>query len=372
MTYDTPNNRRNSRGSRSSLQGSGRTRTRVNVGQGSYHGPIGTQQRSGSRGGRLRSGGGSGYPLRTRNINFQGGRRRRFSDRRMIVAILLAVVLLVLLVVGISSCVRGCSSNTAQETESQNQLDSRVAAGVSDDLTKRFSAALDQNDKLAQIAAKADQYGDTALLELALDEPGAIDLVYAYPDADKTAGQAYGESVTQGSAPTLYTWDARWGAVGYGEHALALTGSGPTALSMAYMGLTGNADKTPADIAALAVAKGSATGESGTDAAFFESVASDLGLSVKSHESSSESISEVLDSGTYLLIEAKAGTLTDEAHWVLAVTENSDGTVVVFDPTSPTVTAASWTPTSLASACDTFYAVTLPASDATTDADVTE
>ena len=101
---------------------------------------------------------------------------------------------------------------------------------------------------------------------------------------------------------------------------------------MAYMGLTGTGDKTPADMAQLAVDAGAAKGDSGTDAGFFESSADGLGLAVKSHESSSESISQVLDAGTYLLIEAKAGTLTDDAHWVLAVTENSDNSVVVYDP----------------------------------------
>ena len=79
----------------------------------------------------------------------------------------------------------------------------------------------------------------------------------------------------------------------------------------------------------------------------------------------------MLDSGTYLLIEAKAGTLTDTAHWVLLVTENEDGSVVVYDPTSPEVSEHPWAPATLASSCDTLYALT--ASDTADDAgDTTE
>ena len=194
--------------------------------------------------------------------------------------------------------------------------------------------------------------------------PESIDFVANYPNAQKS-GQAYSDAVSKGTAPELYDWDIRWGAVAYGEHPLAVSGSGPTAFSMAYMGLTGSADKTPADMAALASGQNCATGDSGTDGAFFEAAAEGLRLQVKSHESSPANLTEVLDAGTYLLVEAKAGTLTETAHWVLLVTENADGTVVVYDPTSPEISRRSWAPSTLASACDKFYSVTLKPTDGT-------
>lgn len=364
MRYDTPRTNRGSYGAgrrgsgapaqRGSSHGSGR----VNLG-GSYHGPQGIQQRSGRRGGvgNLRRGNGNGgYPLRARSINFQGGRGRNRANARLLILGALAIVLVVLLVVGVSSCVRGCSASKSEQ-EALNQVDSRVAAGVSDELSNRFKIALDRNDQLAQIAAKADSYDDTALLELALDQPEAVSFVCNYPDLPKT-GQAYNDKVSQGTVPTLYDWDTRWGAVAYGEHALALTGSGPTVFSMAYMGLTGEV-KTPADMAELATQAGAAAGDSGTGASFFSTAAEGLGLTVAEHESAADNITQVLDAGTYLLLEAKAGSLTEDAHWVLLVTENSDNTVVVHDPTSPEVTARSWSPSDLASACDKFYSVTV-------------
>lgn len=345
-------------GSYSHSQGSHRPITP----QGTYHGPRGTRQRGGGLKGPSRKG--PGYPVRARSINFQNGRNRVLGiDRRMLILGALAVVLLVLLIVGVSSCVRGCSSQ--DQTGEVNPVDARVAAGVSEELTTQFADELNRGEKLASIAASADRYEDPELLELALTVPESIDFVAAYPDAEKDA-QPYEDSVTQGSAPQLWCWDARWGAVDYAGHPLAVSGSGPTALSMAYMGLTGSTDRTPADIAQAATDAGMASGDSALSADYLPTAAEDMGLAYDSYVSNGDNLAQVLDSGTYLLIEARAGTLTDMAHWVLLVTENEDGTVTVYDPTSPEVSAHPWAPATLAASCDTLHA--LSAADAGDDA----
>lgn len=330
----------------------------LSVGSGSYHGPRGTRTRS-RQGSRLRDGsrgGQGGYALKSRNINFQNGRGRIFGlDTRLVIIGALAVVLVILFAVGISSCVRGCSSE--QQTGEVNPVDSRVAYGVSEELTQRFATELNQSEALAKVAANASAYTDTALLELALSTPEAREFVAAYPEAEKTA-QAYGEDVSQGTAPQLWCWDARWGNVDYAGHALAITGSGPTALAMAYMGLTGNNDRTPADLAALATERDMASGDSSMLASFIEDAASDLGLSVSAYTSNADNLSHALEAGTYLLIETKAGTLTDSAHWVLLVDEDADGNVTVYDPTSPEVSSRTWSAASLAAATEGIYAVT--------------
>lgn len=349
-----------SNGSSRRLDGGGRARI---PNQGHYHGPTGTRSRgNGLKSGR-RGGGRGGYPLRSRSINFQSGRGRARSDRRLLILGALAVVLLILVIVGISSCVRSCSPEPQQSGET-NPVDSRVALGVSEELTQRFAEQLDVNDALATIAARANEYADQGLLDLALEQRDAIEFVAAYPDAEKVA-HPYEDSVSVGTAPQLYCWNARWGNVDYAGHALALSGSGPTALSMAYMGLTGNADKTPADIAAMAAEAALDTGDSFMSADFVGSATESLGLTYASYSSNADNLSHFLDSGTYLLVEAKAGALTDDAHWVLLVSENGDGTVNVYDPTSPEVSSHAWTAETLASACDTLHVISAPSSSTT-------
>ena len=325
---------------------------------GSYHGPRGTRTRPnpGLRAGRGGRGQG-GYPLKSRNINFQGGRGRIMGlDRRLLILGALAVVLVILVVVGVSSCVRGCSSE--QPASEANPVDARVAAGVSEDVTKKLAAQLNQNEAFTKIAANASAYADQGLLDLALNTPEAIDFVAAYPEAEKSA-QPYEDTVEKGTAPQLFCWDARWGNVDYAGHPFALTGSGPTSLAMAYMGLTGKSDISPADLAAKAAEGGQTGGDSAMLASFIEDSASDLGLSVTAYTSNADNLSQMLEAGTYLLVEAKAGTLTDAAHWVLLVSEDEGGAVTVYDPTSPEVSSRPWDPTTLAGATDSLYAVSL-------------
>ena len=339
------------------LSGAGSTRQRINLSGGSYHGPTGVSRRNNP--GRLRGGkGNGGYPLRSRNINFTGRRGLGHGgiDRRIFLVGAAALVLVIVLVLVLSSCVRGCSPDGGQQqAESQNQVDSRVAAGVSDDLSKEFKTALDRNDKLSQIAANADKYSDQQLLELALAQPEAIDFVASYPDANKSA-QAYSDAAHKGTAPTLYNWDARWGAVDYAGHALALTGSGPTSVSMAYMGLTGKSDMTPADMAELATEGGYDEGDEFCSAELFVNEAEGLGLTCTQIEVSRDQL--VTSLGSYVVAaRVRPDTLTSEGHWVLVVGVNENGSVTVYDPTSSEVTGHEWAPGTIADASGGLYAL---------------
>ncbi len=369
MSYKTPdaNSRHRSvveGGSPNSRNMGGRQRISTN--RGAYHGPQGLQQRSvgraRGRGGRkvMNSLGssGQGYPLRSRNINFQGRRGGFSPSRQTIILAAIAILLLIILVVGISSCVRGCSSDQSSNSGAEvNSVDSRVAAGVDEDLTNQLAGALNRGEKIQQIAANANKYTDSQLIELALAQDDAVDFVATYPDASHEA-TSYTDTVTKGTVPDLYCWDSRWGAVDYAGHALAVSGSGPTSLAMAYMSLVGNADQTPATIATLVQNVNLATGDSFMDASFVEKNLSDLGLSAKSYTTSADNINVAVDANSYALIEVMANTLTDKAHWVLAVSENQDGTVYIKDPTSPEASSHAWSTSTLASSATHVYAIT--------------
>ena len=312
---------------------------------------------SGSRGNRQH-----GYELRSRSIDFgNAGRRRRIGgfDARMVLALVLAILAIVLLVFAVSSCVANNAAQQQEETEAEKP---RVATGISDSLSQELTARLDQDDQIAQIASNADQYPDERLVELALNEPDAVSLVAGYLESDKTA-QAYGEEASVGSYPQLFDWDSRWGAVDYAGSALAVTGSGPTVMAMATIGLTGSTDNTPATIAALAEKDGLATGDSGMSGDFFTTEANSLGVVYHTYDTSADNISTVLTSGTVLAMEVRADSLTSYEHWILIVEQGSDGTYTVHDPTSSSVTAKTWDADTLASSSTgKFYALTKMAS----------
>lgn len=309
------------------------------------------------RSGRAPSRQGS-YPLKSRNIRFKGkrsaGLTRFGGNTRTIIMAVLGLVLVVLLFFLVSSCVRSCRSNTPVASDA----DARVSASLSDELIEEYTVALDQAQALEWIAANADQYPSEDLPRLALEEPAAIPFVRAYPESPKTAS-AYGDSVTRGEVPMLFNWDARWGAVEYDESVLAVTGSGPTSLAMAYMGITGKNDKTPADLATTAKENGMAGGEAHTSSDLFTSLADELGLSVHQYEPSRDTLTEVLDSGTVIIVEVRAETLTDYAHWAVVAYENENGSVRVYDPTSVSVSRRPWDPATIASASINMLAVSM-------------
>lgn len=315
----------------------------------------------------------TGYTLHRPNYSGQSGqqvRRLRMRGKRSprSLALLIVVACLALLAIfGISSCVSSCvatrnAQKEEQKTAETNPVDSRIAYGADDKISQELSSALDNADKLKDIAANATAYSDDRIIELALREPTAIDFVQQLPTASKETS-AYTGTVVKGTYPELYDWDTSWAFMDYGSLPLGLTGSGPTSLAMAYMGLTGKNDKSPADMAQLAINGGYATGASDTSADFFTSAASSLGLKVTKIDATENDIAENLTASTPILVELQAGTVGDESHWALLVSYNRDTSVTLYDPTSTSASSRSWDAGTIADSSTTLYV--LEAADST-------
>lgn len=304
---------------------------------------------------RTISGHDTGYTLHQRSINFNGRRDGVYgNDRRRLIFIIIAIAALILVVLVISSCTKGCSSDTDNQTNEVNSQDSRVASGTSSDVTELLTPALDVADDLNTIAQNADKYSDSRMIELAVSEPEAAHFVASYLDADKSA-QSFDDSVTKGSYPELFEWDSRWGNIDYADSAFGVTGSGPTVISMAYMGLTGSSDKTPDIIAELATSAGYASGDAGLTTDFFTNTLSEIGLSGRQYTSSADNIIAALEEGKVVAVLLKADTLSTYAHWVLITSEASDGSIQVNDPTSASITSHTWAASTIAADADTIY-----------------
>ncbi|MGO5172447.1 hypothetical protein ACTQ2U_04040 [Atopobiaceae bacterium LCP21S3_F7] len=315
------------------------------------------------------------------------------TDWRVFVALAAIVLVIIVFAVGISSCVRGSTPARSSEgaddsaditsTAAMSDQDGRVAAGVSNSIISQFSTELDRDEQLAQIAKRANEYTDERLLQLALNEPEAIGFVANYLDADKSSS-AYTDSVTKGSVPKLFDWDERWGYVTYGDGPIAVTGSGPTTLSMAYMGLTGLNNMTAANFASLdsssqtsangtSTANGSSssssskdsdssttssdssttsTGDSALDAMI--KMATGAGLTASQLSVSSSNLTGYLSESSVIAVHLKANSLTADEHWALAVGVDSDGSVILFDPTSSSISSRTWAAGTIANYSSSF------------------
>lgn len=301
-----------------------------------------------------------------------GGKRRGRSplggggQRRELILAVVAIVALVVLVLGISSCARGCSkgsdvtSDSVAASGTGNEADSRVSAGASSELTQEFTTALDSNEKLAKIARSAGDYSDERLPELALLEPDAISFVASQPSAS-TKASSYDDEVKQGTYPQLLDWDSRWGNVSYAGSVLAVTGSGPTSLSIAYMGLTGKSDKTPADIASASTSAGYATdSDPFTSDDLFSKGTSDLGLTCTGYTPSSDNLYSILsEGGSVVVVKLKKDFDSPYEHWAVVTALNDDNSVTLCDPTSKQASSHTWAMGTIAGNSEGFYALSV-------------
>ena len=306
-------------------------------------------------------------PLQGRDTGYRvGSSRRQTSSRsinpRLIIAGVVGILVLIALVFGISSCVKGCSKKNSdpkgEEVQQVNPDDERVAYGVSSEDTAKLSAILDRNEAFAKIAKSADKITDSRLIDLAIAEPDAIEFV-ANSIKNDGSTQAYGENVTQGEYPQLYTFDPRWGYMQYADGILGVTGSGPVALSMASMGLSGKNNYDPATIAEAITSAKLANGTTGMDDSFLSNHASDAGLSATSVEASSDGVyTPIADSEPVIIkLKADSGIGSPLAHWALITQLNSDNSINVYDPTSVAASSHSWSLGAITSKTDTAYAL---------------
>lgn len=315
-------------------------------------------------------------PLQGRDTGYRvgGGRRQHNTQNlnpRIIIVGIVGILLIIALIFGMTSCIKGCSSSRKkQETTTEVQVnpdDKRVAFGVPTETTTKLGAVLDRNEAFASIAKNADKITDERLIDLAIAEPEAIEFVAGSVDADGST-QAYGATVPQGEYPLLYAFDTRWGYLPYADGILGVTGSGPVALSMASMGLSGKTTYDPSTIAQSISNAKLASGTTGMDDSFLVNHAADAGLVATIVESSSDGIYSPLAESQPVVIKLKAdsGVGSNYAHWALVTRLNSDNSITVYDPTSAIASSHSWSLGAIASRCDTAYMLSAATGTATT------
>lgn len=107
-----------------------------------------------------------------------------------------------------------------------------------------------ENAKFNEILNNLNEYPKD-LLEFLAKRLETIDFVYNYPkrtlNGDKSISVK--NDYTKNEIPLFLQWDKRWGYDTYGNEMMAIAGCAPTALSMAIVGITGNTNITPLDVA---------------------------------------------------------------------------------------------------------------------------
>lgn len=148
--------------------------------------------------------------------------------------------------------------------------------------------------------------------------------------------------VMDGKLPLFIQWDKRWGYKTYGDDFLAVTGCGPTALSMVCVGLTGNLNMNPYAVAKMAQADGYYVNGSGSSWDMMTGLAGDLGLSANELGLDADTIRSKLRDGHPIICIMGPGDFTSTGHFIVLTGVKSNGDVTVNDSNSRKNSDKSW------------------------------
>ena len=144
-----------------------------------------------------------------------------------------------------------------------------------------------------------------------------------------------------GEIPYLIQYDTRWAYHAYGSSVMGITACGPTCLSMAAIGLTGDAGLTPARIADWAEDAGYYVDGAGTAWSLFTDGAAQLGLRSEAIAADEDGMKSRLDAGEVLIASMLPGDFTTSGHFVVIVDHGLFG-FNVYDPNSISLSSRAW------------------------------
>ena len=181
------------------------------------------------------------------------------------------------------------------------------------------------------------------LLELKAKYPETASFVDNYPqNKNKKHSIDLSGEVQPGSIPLFLQWDERWGYETYGSNFLALTGCGPTCISMVVCGLTGDTSWNPYETAKFSEQQGYYVPGEGTSWNLMTEGAQMLGLNAAYGDVSADYIYSYLDSSHPMICSMYPGDFTTSGHFIVLTGIDSDGNLIVNDPNSRIKSETRW------------------------------
>lgn len=182
-----------------------------------------------------------------------------------------------------------------------------------------------------------------SLIELLGKHPEAKEFVMGYwKNKDKEVDIDLSHEVKAGEIPLFLQWDKRWGYQIYGDDFLAVTGCGPTCLSMVICGLGGETDWTPLAVAQMADREGYYVDGIGSSWDLMVSGAEQLGLVAYSVSYDESSILTELQNGNPIICVVGPGDFTTSGHFIVLAGVDEDGNIIVRDPNSKVNSETPW------------------------------
>lgn len=182
-----------------------------------------------------------------------------------------------------------------------------------------------------------------SLINLLERNPEARDFVLDYSkNKERQQEIDLSNEVKKGEIPLFLQWDERWGYEFYGDDFLAVTGCGPTCLSMVCCGLSGDAEWNPYKVACMAEEQGYYVDGAGSSWELMSSGAQQLGLTVNNVSFDADHILSELNNGHPIICAMGPGDFTTSGHFIVLSGVDTNGKIIVRDPNSRKNSKKAW------------------------------
>lgn len=184
------------------------------------------------------------------------------------------------------------------------------------------------------------QYPEELLTALEKN-PELEEFVKGFPDSDGSVTGGLTEEELSLEFPLLLQYDKRWGYAPYGENFIALSGCGPTCLSMVIVALTRNEEATPDAVAKYAMKKGYYMEGVGTAWSLMSEGGKKYGITGQEIGLDEKIVFSKLESGQPIICSMRPGDFTETGHFIV-LTGVEDGRIRVNDPYSKERSGKLW------------------------------
>lgn len=264
------------------------------------------------------------------NTNIQRKRKRNSKRRQQVRRQLLMIGILILVVIVL---LVSCIKKKIDKKEVQSNAVTQQEVETEEERLKRVKAE-----------AKEAEYPEK-VIELLSMNPETVDFVEDYGEKKdslpaETIGEAGGIEYSS-LVPKLIQWDERWGYAPYGNSIVAVSGCGPTCMSMVITGLTGNMKATPAALAEYGAENGYVDEENSTLWSFMQEAGSNWGINCKEVIADEYAVAKELEAGHPVICSVGPGDFTEHGHFIV-LTSYDDGFVTVCDPFNKKNTEKEW------------------------------
>lgn len=267
-------------------------------------------------------------------------RRRRQQVRRQLVILGGFVVLIAATVIGFSTqrSKKDEALAAAKIEEKEEQKDEQKTEHKNTEPEEETAA-----ERLARVKKQASAAGyPKGVIELLSKNEETVQFVEEYEKKkDAPYADNIGAGFVKGQIPPLLQWDERWGYAPYGTSIIAVSGCGPTCLSMVVSGLTGDWSVTPAKVAAYGTENGYVDEENNTYWRFMEEAPANWNVSVKELPLVEQQIAAELQAGHPVICSVGPGDFTDNGHFIV-LTGYNNGEVTINDPFSRKNSSRTW------------------------------